>query len=323
MPTVTPIHIDQLDLGAIARNNLLNQSQQLQNNQAIRQDNALNTYGQAINSGQAPDQAANAMRSMDPVMADKLQSNALALQSSKAAMSRDMDQFIQARVPLAKDQQSWDSVLGEAAARYGIQIPDALKTYTPQLQQQLLLGGLSAAQQIANQRQNATASALGLPAGVDPSTYAGAAHTINTEGRAQQMFPLQMQQTQGNIANTQSEIQKRDAMFPMQMENYQSEIDLRKRNAGKQQMITIPDPNDALGIRKVPAYIDPVTNSAVPFQTTPKDEQGAPQGGQAQQQTAQQMSPFKSPAEVKAAYQEKKITRDQAKAILNQQFGMQ
>lgn len=279
--TPTPVQIDQLDLGAIQNNNLRAQAMRLQNTDEQRKQNALATYKDAINQGASPEQAANALRAMAPEMADKLTQNALTLKTSQAALSNDMDKFIQTRVPLAKDQAGWDSVLNEASARYGIQIPDTLKTYSPELQQNLLMGGLSAAQRIAQQRQDTTAQALGLPAGVDPSTYVSAAHSIQSSGQQAQMFPYQIQNAQNQAA-----------IAPLQRQNLESEIEARKTRAAQPRVIMIPDPNDPLGMKKVPGYYDQETNSVIPMQVAPQQDGGGipPAGtGGAQQPPAKKL----------------------------------
>lgn len=304
--TPTSVQITPLDLGDIQRNNLAAQAQRLQNDDASRRQNALATYKDAINQGASPDEAANALRALAPEMADKLSQNALALRSSQVAMSNDMDKFIQQRVPLAKDQAGWDSILGEASARYGIQIPDSLKTYSPELQQNLLMGGLSAAQRIAQQRQDTTAQALGLPAGVDPSTYAGASSTMQNAAQRAQMFPAQLQEAQG-----------RADMIPLQRQNIQSEIDARAARAAQPRVIMIPDPNDPLGMKKIPGYYDQESNSVVPMQVTPAAPSGQmpqDQGGQTAQQQGQNL--FRSAQDVVSAFKAGKITRDQAAQIL-------
>lgn len=304
--TPQPVRIDQLDLGQIQNNNLRAQAMQLQNGQAQREENALAAYRDAIQQGASPDQAANAMRSMSPLMADKLSQNALVLRTNQAALANDMDKFIAHRVPMASDQAGWDNVLSEAQARYGIQIPPSLRTYSPQLQQALLQGGLTAAQRIAQQRQDTTAQALGLPAGVDPSTYAGAASTMQNAAQRAQMFPAQLQEAQG-----------RADMIPLQQQNIQSEIDARKAQAAQPRVIMIPDPNDPLGMKKVPGYLDPETNSIVPFQTAPGDLGGqGPVPGQGGQSAGGTQGQFRSAPDVVSAFKAGKITRDQAAQIL-------
>lgn len=310
-PTPDPVKITPLDLGEIQNNNLRTQAMRLQNGDELRKQNALAAYGDAINSGQDRDQAANAIRAIAPDMADRLSSNALTYKTGQAALANDMDKFIQARVPMAKDQAGWDAVLNEAAGRYGITIPDSLKTYSPELQQQLLMGGLSAAQRIAQQRQDTTAQALGLPAGVDPHTYASTAHSLQSSGQQAQMFPYQLQNAQNQAA-----------MAPLQRQNLESEIEARKARAAQPRVIMIPNPNGLPGADKIPGYYDAETNSVIPMQVAPQqDGMGGQAGGTSQ---GQQATPqFKSADDVKAAYKAGKLNRDQAKAMLQQQFGMQ
>lgn len=263
--TPTPVQIDQLDLGAIQNNNLRAQSMRLQNTDEQRKQNALATYKDAINQGSSPEQAANALRAMAPEMADKLTQNALTLKTSQAALSNDMDKFIQTRVPLAKDQAGWDSVLNEASARYGIQIPDTLKTYSPELQQNLLMGGLSAAQRIAMERTDNTLRSQGFTPGQDP----GALHTIDSMRR-------------GAAADGRAEAQNaREAeLQPYRVGNIQSEIDVRKTRAAQPRVIMIPDSNYPLEMKKVPGYYDQETNSVIPMQVAPQQAGGGiPQAG--------------------------------------------
>jgi|GEM_PF-5198377 len=268
-PKVDPVQIAPLDLGEIQNNNLRAQAMRLQNTDEQRKQNALATYKDAIDQGASPEQAANALRAMAPEMADRLTQNTLTLKTGQAALSNDMDKFIQTRVPLAKDQAGWDSVLNEASARYGIQMPDTLKTYSPELQQNLLMGGLSAAQRITQQRQDATAEALGLPPGVDPGTYSGAASTMQSAQQRSQMFPYQLQ-----------EAQDRTALAPLQRQSIQSEIDARNIRAAQPKVIMIPDPNDPLGMKKVPGYYDQGSNSVVPMQVAPGQGDIQPPSGQ-------------------------------------------
>ncbi len=304
-PTPDPVKITPLDLGEIQNNNLRTQAMRLQNGDELRKQNALAAYGEAINSGQDRDQAANAIRAIAPDMADRLSANALTYKTGQAALANDMDKFIQTRVPMAKDQAGWDAVLGEAARRYGITIPDSLKPYSPELQQQLLMGGLSAAQRIAQQRQDATAQALGLPAGVDPHTYAGAYHSIQSAGLAAK-----------TDARAEAQSAREAELQPYRVDNIQSEIDARKARAAQPRVIMIPDPNGLPGT-KIPGYYDAETNSVTPMQIA------SPQGGDMSQGQPQAAPQFRSADDVKAAYKSGKLNRDQAKALLQQQFGMQ
>ncbi len=326
--TPTPVQIEPIDLGQIQSNNLRAQALQMQNADEQRKQNALLQYKDAINSGQPPDQAANAIRAIAPDMADRLSQNQLQIRSSQAALANDMDKFIQTRVPMAKDQAGWDTVLNEASGRYGITIPDSLKTYSPQLQQQLLMGGLSATQRIALDRTDNTLKAQGYAPGQDPSTL----HTLNTMGQEKLMFPLRVEQIKTGIANTQSEMQKREELYPIQKQNLESEIQARQ---DRRKIIMVPDtasdPSGLLG-KKVPGILIPGQNgepdSVMPLQG-PSRDMGGQSGGQTPTygpmptQGQGQASQFKTADDVKAAYKAGKLSRDQAKAILQQQFRMQ
>ncbi len=316
--TPTPVQIDQIDLSQIQNNNLRAQALRMQNADEQRKQNALAQYKTAVESGQSPDQAANAIRAIAPDMADRLSQNQLQIRSSQAALANDMDKFIQTRVPMAKDQAGWDAVLGEASGRYGITIPDSLKTYSPQLQQQLLMGGLSAAQRIALDRTDNTLKAQGYAPGQDPGTL----HTLNTMGQEKLMFPLRVEQVKTGIANTQSEMQKREELFPIQKQNLESEITAR---ADRRKVVMMPDPNDQLGMKKVPGVLVPGQNgepdTIMPLQVAPESMGGQP-GGQAPtygpvpSQGQQQQPQYKSVDDVKAAFSAGKITREQAAQIL-------
>ncbi len=165
---------------------------------------------------------------------------------------------------------------------------------------------MSAAQRIAQQRQDATAQALNLPAGVDPHIYAGAYHSIQSAGLAAK-----------TDARAEAQNARESELQPYRVDNIQSEIEARKARAAQPRVIMIPDPNDPLGMKKVPGHYDPETNSVTPMQIA------SPQGGDMPQGQPQAAPQFKSADDVKAAYKAGKLNRDQAKALLQQQFGMQ
>lgn len=254
--TPTPVKIDQLDLGAIQNNNLRNQALALGNADAARRENALSVYTQAINSGAGQDEATNALRQAGaPELADRLEYNALNRQSAKAAIAKDMDQFIASRVPLAKDQAGWDQIMGEASARYpGITIPDTIKVYSPELQQALLLGGLNAAQNIAMQRTDNTLKAHGYAPGQDPGTL----HTIESMRNAADAN----QRGWNSDQRSAEENERAKESHPYRIENLKSEIQARQE---RRKVVMLPDPSDPFGVKKIPGYLDPETNSVIPL----------------------------------------------------------
>lgn len=275
-PTPDPVKVTPLDLGEIKQENVKNALYDQRLQDMAYESNSLRTLNDVLRSNPSAtgqnvltEMAArgfgkegqsynynwlNQQRSSLQYETDlrKEVSNVIGSVTDEASKSRAID-YLQQAFPHASTQfEQFRAVPWQEARNQG-------NTF--------LLGGTG---RVAKDRSDATAQALGLPAGVDPHTYASTAHSLQSSGQQAQMFPYQLQNAQNQAA-----------MAPLQRQNLESEIDARKARAAQPRVIMIPNPNGLPGADKIPGYYDADTNSVIPMQIAPQQD-GI--GGQQEQQ---------------------------------------
>ena len=314
-PKVDPVQITPLDLGEIRKENALAAmyDQRLQGMAYENQSrNALNDAFKADPSGQnVPNTLAQAgYGSMVPDLQSKIGNNAL-LQAKIAKAQTD---FISTYAPLVKDQNSLDMVRTKFMTTFGQDIPAPFHTYYDGIGQDALKLSLGSSGNIQLQRNDATAAAVGAPAGVD----AGLWNSINmarnsdqraaaAEARAQGLYQGQLEQQGATLEHTRASTAALGNKPPHIMNVH-------------------PDP---MGMASVPAQYDSATGQMVPVPIAqpqgtnpPQPPQGQGMGPQSQggqygsQGQGATTGQFRSAEDVKAAFKAGKLSRDQAKSIL-------
>lgn len=275
-PTPDPVKVTPLDLGEIKQENVKNALYDQRLQDMAYESNSLRTLNDVLRSN--PDATGqnvlaemsargfgkegqsynynwlNQQRSSLQYETDlrKEVSNVIGSVTDEASKSRAID-YLQQAFPHASTQfEQFRAVPWQEARNQG-------NTF--------LLGG---AGRVAKDRSDATGAAVGAPAGVDPQLW----DSINRARSADQRAAAADGRAEAQNAR-EAELQ------PYRVDNIQSEIEARKARAAQPRVIMIPDPNDPLGMKKVPGHYDPETNSITPMQVAPQSDG---MGGQQEQQ---------------------------------------